>query len=628
MAIKQWMGLLLAGSSLSSALPSSKVAARTTDAATEFVDNLVAELTAAYNDHQIRAPQCAQESTLVVDTGYAKYRGYYDSASALNHWKGIRYSQAPTGSLRWQPPRFPALAPSAPVTDADAFGNTCYQHTPRTALGSFLGPPGSEDCLFLNVVAPANATKLPVVVWIHGGGYGYGDSSQDLTQLINDNGKTFIGVSINYRLGAFGYLSSQEVKDNGVVNAGHLDQALALAWVKLHICKFGGDPSKVTIAGQSAGAGSVMHHALAVNGDLGSLLFDKGLAQSPYLPYQPNFNDAIPTSRYYAFSAAAGCPSSGSVFSCLLSKSAADLELASLSVTASSTQGSWGFWPVTDGVYIKNRPTAQLTAKRVNGNKLLVGYNAHEGPLFVPGPDAIETQADLLAWMALWFPNLTSAQLNSILAINPNSALSSASGPRFETDGLNTGGFNAINTSPDGVGQKQRGNNIYAEATFACPAYWLADAYSGNPGKSSWLYQFSVPFAYHGADINAAFGPSTSSLPSDITLAFRKAWGNFIVGGNPSIANTIANGASSASPSAYHPASNWPVWNQNAPQFVNFNTTGGTLATVELPLVGSYPQYEGPGIKNAISVQNANTWEAYRGDRCAFYKNLGPYMPN
>lgn len=88
MAIKQWMGLLLAGSSLSSALPSSKVVARTTDAATEFVDNLVAELTAAYNDHQIRAPQCAQESTLVVDTGYAKYRGYYDSASALNHWKG------------------------------------------------------------------------------------------------------------------------------------------------------------------------------------------------------------------------------------------------------------------------------------------------------------------------------------------------------------------------------------------------------------------------------------------------------------------------------------------------------------------------------------------------------------
>ncbi|KAK0747257.1 Alpha/Beta hydrolase protein [Apiosordaria backusii] len=620
MAIKQWMGLLLAGFSLASALPNFKVDARTIDAATEFVEDLIADVTSAHNDHETRAPQCTQASILVVDTGYAKYRGYYDAPSALNHWKGIRYSQAPTGSLRWQPPRFPASAPSAPVMNANAYGNQCYQHTPSLPFGSAPYPGGSEDCLFLNVVAPANATKLPVVVWIHGGGYGLGTGEQDMTQLINDNGKTF--------LGAFGWLASQEVKDNGVVNAGLLDQALALAWVKLHICKFGGDPAKITIAGQSAGAGSVMYHALAVNGGLGSLLFDKGLAQSPYLPYQPNFNDAIPTSRYYAFSAAAGCPSSGSVFSCLVGKSAADLETAAVAVTASAPYGTWGFWPVTDGAYIKNRPTAQLTAKRVNGNKLLVGYNAHEGPLFVPSAAQIETEADLLAWLALEFPNLTSAQLNSILAINPNSALSSSPGSRFETDGLNTGGFNAINTSPDGVGQKQRGNNIYAEATFACPAYWLADAYSSNPGKSSWLYQFSVPFAYHGADVAAALGLSTPNLPNDITLAFRKAWGNFIVGGNPSIANPIANGASSTSPSVYHPASNWPVWHQNAPQFVNFNTTGGTLYNADTLWGTTAPQYSGPGIRNAISVHNANTWEAYRGDRCAFYKNLGPYIPN
>jgi len=93
-----------------------------------------------------------------------------------------------------------------------------------------------------------------------------------------------------------------------VVNAGILDQALALAWVKLHICQFGGDPSKVTIAGESAGAGSVMYHSIALGGSLGNLLYDQGIAASPYLPYQYKYNDAHPTNAYYAFSQAAGCP--------------------------------------------------------------------------------------------------------------------------------------------------------------------------------------------------------------------------------------------------------------------------------------------------------------------------------
>ncbi|KAK4188595.1 Alpha/Beta hydrolase protein [Podospora australis] len=471
--------------------------------------------------------------------------------------------------------------------------------------------PGDEDCLFLNVAAPAGATKLPVVVWIHGGGYGFGDGAQDLTELINDNGKRFIGVAMNYRLGAFGFLASQEVKNSGVVNAGILDQALAIAWVKSFICQFGGDPSKVTIAGQSAGGGSVMYHDIAVNGGLGSLLFEKSIAQSPYLPYQPNFNAALPTSRYYAFSAAAGCPSSGSVLSCLRGKSSADLQAASFAVTLSGVYGTWGFFPVTDGVYIKNLPSQQLTAKNVNGKKLLVGFNANEGPLFVPGN--ITTQADLLVWLAQQFPNLTPTQLNLVLAANPNSALTNPAAPMFETNGLNTGGFNAVNTGPTANGQQQRGNNIYAEAVFACPAYWLAEAYSGSSTKSSYLYQFSVPVAMHGADIEATFGPDVGRLPGDFTTAWRKAWGNFIVSGNPSITNVEANGAGSAAPTAPHPLSAWPTFDANNAKLANFNTTG-------VPAVGVT-------VGNAITVANANSWEAYRGDRCYFYRNLGPAIP-
>lgn len=125
------------------------------------------------------------------------------------------------------------------------------------------------------------------------------------------------------------------------MNAGLLDQALALAWVKLFICRFGGDQSRVTISGESAGAGSVMYHALAVNGALGSLLFDQAIAASPYLPFQYRFDDAFPTSKYDAFTQAAGCSGSSDVFACLVSKDTETLQRASFSVTQQSIYGYW-----------------------------------------------------------------------------------------------------------------------------------------------------------------------------------------------------------------------------------------------------------------------------------------------
>ncbi|KAK4231620.1 putative lipase [Podospora fimiseda] len=597
------MGLLLATSSVANSAP--HTTRDETDKATLFVNEIVSNLTAA----SLETPgTCSQASSLVVNTGYAKYRGYFDATTGLNQWKGIRYSKAPTGSRRWQAPSFPNMDLSAPITDANTPGAGCPQHLPSVP-GTFPIPGGDEDCLFLNVQAPAEASNLPVIVWIHGGGYGYGDASQDLSLLINENSKSFIGVSIQYRLGAFGFLSSQEVKDNGVVNAGILDQALALAWVKLHICKFGGDPTKITIAGQSAGGGSVMYHDIALNGGLGSLLFDKSIAQSPYLPFQPNFNAAMPTDKYYQFSVAAGCPASGSVLSCLKSKPSADLQTASWMVTAASTYGYWGFWPVTDGVYIKGLPSQLLNSKSVNGRAILTGYNAHEGPLFVPTDPEIVTVSDLTAWLHLEFPNLSTWQINDILGQNPNSALTDPSLPKFETDGLNTGGFNALNTGPQSNGQQQRANNIYAEATFACPAYWLAEAYSGSgPSKSSYLYQYSVPYAMHGNELTPLFGnPTAPDVTADFNRAIRKIWGNFVLSGNPSITKEVANGAASSNPAAAHPLEAWPVFSGMNSLLLNLNVTESGL--------------------NQLELRNANIWESGRGARCGFYKGLGPSIP-
>lgn len=152
--------------------------------------------------------------TLQVDLGYAIYEGTANTSTQLNTFKGfvpillrtgslltwdsIRFAEPPIGRLRWQPPRVPSLNRSS-VIQASSFGSLCPQ---SLAAGLVVGPlpSGSEDCLFLNVYAPQNATGLPVLVWIHGGGYGLGDGTQDLSLIINQNQNDFIGVSIQYRV--------------------------------------------------------------------------------------------------------------------------------------------------------------------------------------------------------------------------------------------------------------------------------------------------------------------------------------------------------------------------------------------------------------------------------------------
>ena len=135
-----------------------------------------------------------------------------------------------------------------------------------------------------------NETGLPVLIWIHGGGYGEGSGAYDLVDMIRTNDYKFVGVSIQYRLGAFGFLSSDEVHQFGVVNAGILDQQMALQWVQQYIHLFGGDNTRVTIFGESAGAGSVMLHDIAYGGTLGTSLFRNSISASPYLAFQYNYN--------------------------------------------------------------------------------------------------------------------------------------------------------------------------------------------------------------------------------------------------------------------------------------------------------------------------------------------------
>ncbi|KAJ4532088.1 hypothetical protein HRR90_006334 [Exophiala dermatitidis] len=530
----------------------------------------------------------SSSSSLQVDLGYEAFHEWR-STRLTQH--SIRFAAPPTGSNRWQAPTAPQQNRSS-VISATSFAPICPQGPDAsTSINAVNQTGASEDCLFLNVYSPSNATgPLPVLVWIHGGGYGAGNGRQDLSTIINANNNSFVGVAIQYRLAAFGFLSSDEVFRNGVVNAGLLDQHFALQWVQSYIGLFGGNASQVTISGESAGGGSVMLQDMAFGGSLGQSLFVNTIAASPYLPMQYGYKDWVPSQAYYA----------------------------------------------TDGVFIQDLPSQQLLRRRVNGKNALIGNNANEGPSFTP--QNITTEQDLVSWLQLTFPLFTNDDIAKVLLYYPSSnGSANADAPLYATSGES--GASALNESSVGAGQQQRADNIYAETTFVCPSYWMAIAYN-DQGRTSYKYQFSVEPALHGADVSAYFGPAPSNVGPDLALAFRQIWGNFITTNNPSIPSNIAIGASassnsssnstsSSSSSSYsNDASNWPPFSMYAPYQINLNQTGGTSFSMDITQIGrNITEYGNPGLQNNITLVNAWTWEAGRGYRCEFWRSMGAIVP-
>jgi para-nitrobenzyl esterase len=207
-------------------------------------------------------------------------------------FKGLPYSQPPVGSARWKPPV--AMPPWSEVRDATRFGPACVQ--PKARGGSIYAnepPLMSEDCLSLSIWALKDLRKAPVFVWIHGGSLVTGSSSEAMYDGTRLAERGVVVVSINYRLGILGYLAhpelSAESPDKVAGNYGLLDQIEALRWIKRNIEAFGGDPSNVTIAGESAGALSVMY-LMAAPSARG--LFAKAIAQSAYMISTPELKQA------------------------------------------------------------------------------------------------------------------------------------------------------------------------------------------------------------------------------------------------------------------------------------------------------------------------------------------------
>ncbi|KAF4626147.1 hypothetical protein G7Y89_g12014 [Cudoniella acicularis] len=532
---------------------------------------------------------------LQIDLGYSIYKGVANSTTGLTTFKGIRYAAPPLGSLRWQAPQNPTVNRTN-VIDAANFGPAC-PNSPLSlgSLGSVGAIIGDEDCLNLNVYAPSSipSTGLPVLVYIHGGGYGAGNGQLDMTSIINANGNSFIAVAIQYRLGAFGFLSSALVKSSGVLNAGILDQNFALHWVQNYIHLFGGDPNQVTISGDSAGGGSVMLHDMAYGGTLGDSLFVNSISASPYLPMPYNYGDSVPTQFFNTFAAAAGCPTTATTtMACLRAQNTTTLQQAAFSVAGE--YGTWAFPPVTDGTYIQQRPSQALLQKKVNGKRHLTSNCANEGNLFVP---TIASQSDLAAWINLTYPLFTASDKATLQSLYPVT-----------------------------ISYQETAYEIYGETIIICPSYWLAEAYSAKPTLEGYKSQYSVPLALHATDVPAYFGSPTVNQGPDFVKALQTIWGNFITNNNPSITNALANGASSSNPNARNPISSWPLYSSTTPNMINLNETGGVAANVTTFGIVTI-EYIEPGLLNNFTLVNAAAFDNRRGARCDFWRQVGADVP-
>jgi len=384
-------------------------------------------------------------------------------------------------------------------------------------------PRTTEDCLFLDVVVPqsifqgASALKndtsgAPVLVWIYGGGYVAGEKSAysaagliKASQASSTPGVIF--VSLNYRLGAFGWIAGPTLQSDGVANAGLYDQRLALDWVQSNIHLFGGDPNRVTVIGESAGSGSIMHQITAFGGLTGRAPFQQAILQSPgfqniasNFQQEQSFGTFLSLLNVSTIKEARQLPSSA-------------LIAANLAQIVNSSYGFFTFGPAVDGLIVPATPGKLLLQGSYDRDlTLMLGHNADEGLLFT-SPGITNDTA------------FNEAVLQAFPAINPSAAsyIENTLYPPKMPGVLGTTGYS------DDTG---RFALAIAESTFSCNTFYLEKAFNNQ----TYSYQFSVPPALHGQDIPYTFfsGPSPAVLSDPLAVALQEYVTSFAIYGKPS----------------------------------------------------------------------------------------------
>ncbi|GAA5210303.1 carboxylesterase/lipase family protein [Microbacterium kyungheense] len=434
-------------------------------------------------------------------------------------FRGVPYAAAPVGDLRWRAPQ--PVAAWTGVRDATVYSPVCPQ-APPSPNGS------SEDCLYLNVTVPAAAASargshdLPVIVWIHGGGFEIGEGADYEASDLASKGA--IVVTINYRLGLLGFLSHPALADgNGASgNYGLMDQQAALRWVQHNIGRFGGDAGRVTIAGQSAGGLSV-EMQLASPGAKG--LFQAAVIQSgAFAPIQKSLAQAETEGR--AAAAAVGC--ADQTAECLRQ---VPVDALVANQPLSLTPG------VVDGTVLKSSVGVAIATGRFNRVPIINGVNTQEERIFVPLGVSVTKGATVIGPGPVDAGNYEAA-IASSLGVGERTAARIAAAYPLSAYATPEHAFTVLNS----------------DANFSCPAFaldaaaaaWVPTyAYEFNDAQAPQLYvpdSLGAPAAAtHQSELAYLFGQPNAPLPGSLTAdqqqlasTMQQAWVQFAASGSPS----------------------------------------------------------------------------------------------
>jgi para-nitrobenzyl esterase len=343
------------------------------------------------------------ETILKIDSGWVS-----GSGTTIHSYKGIPYAEPPIGDLRWKPPQ--PVKPWKGIRVAKDYPFSCPQPLPLP------GAPQNENCLGLNVWTPAKspADKLPVMVWIHGGGFVIGASSQSVYDGEPLASEGVVVVSINYRLGIFGFLAhpalSKESPQGISGNYAMLDMVAALEWVKHNVAAFGGDPSNVTIFGESAG-GTAVCMLMVMPQSQG--LFQRVIAESAWGMFAPISH--LKESWYGRISGEQYGEKLGADIAEMRKKSTADLlKLAGpLAIGGDGADRGEIFFPVVDGYVFPDDPAKLFLEGKAHNVALIAGTNADEGTL--GGGPPVKNVAAFRKWAEKQY----GSQTDAVLAVYP-----------------------------------------------------------------------------------------------------------------------------------------------------------------------------------------------------------------
>ncbi|KAF9265176.1 carotenoid ester lipase precursor [Marasmius fiardii PR-910] len=438
------------------------------------------------------------------------------SSGKVSKFLGIPFAEPPTGDRRFRLPE--PIAPYTTSFSALSIGPACPQQAVKLPIltglpadavnfvvNSIFGIvfPDDEDCLTINIIKPADATessKLPVVAWIFGGGFELGSPQMyDGTSIVERSielGQPVIYVSMNYRVTGFGFLASKEVKAAGVGNLGLQDQREALRWIQKYIGAFGGDPTKVTIWGESAGAISVALQMLADGGDTKGLYRASFMQSGSPIPV----GDITNGQKYYdAIVQQTGCSGSSDTLACLRT-----VPYAKLKAAIDNSPGIFAYqslnlaWlPRADGTFLSDNPQKLVQQGKVAKVPIVSGDCDDEGTLFSLSTLNVTTESQIRTYIKTQFlSTITDTELDTLLQAYPQDIMQ---GSPFDT-----GIFNAI--SP----QFKRFASFQGDAVFQAPRRFFLQNLSGKQKIWSFLSKrgkvLPILGSAHGTDILNVYG--------------------------------------------------------------------------------------------------------------------------